>query len=45
MNCIKLRGQSRMAGDFDRQVAELQVRIAVLNRYTAPGIPVTQPVE
>lgn len=26
---------------FDRQVAELQVRIAVLNGYTALGIPVT----
>lgn len=30
-----------MARDFDRQVAELQVRIAVLNDYTALGIPVT----
>jgi DNA repair photolyase len=44
MNCIKLLGQSLMARDFDRQVAELQVRIAVLNRYTALGIPVTVPV-
>lgn len=35
MNCIKLLGQSLMARDFDRQVAELQVRIAVLNGYTA----------
>ncbi|MCW2302623.1 hypothetical protein M2324_001007, partial [Rhodovulum sulfidophilum] len=26
------------------QVAELQVRIAVLNRYTALGIPVTEAV-
>ena len=25
-------------------VAELQIRIAVLNRYTALGIPVTEPV-
>lgn len=41
MNCIKLLGQSLMARDFDRQVAELQVRIAVLNGYTALGIPVT----
>lgn len=40
MNCIKLLGQSLMARDFDRQVAELQVRIAVLNGYTALGIPV-----
>jgi hypothetical protein len=42
MNCIKLLGQSLMARDFDRQVAELQVRIAVLNGYTALGIPITQ---
>ena len=41
MNCIKLLGQSLMACDFERQVAELQVRIAVLNGYTALGIPVT----
>ena len=41
MNCIKLLGQSLMARDFDRQVAELQVRIAVLNGYPALGIPVT----
>ena len=34
-------GQSLMARDFDRQVAEIQIRIAVLNRYTALGIPVT----
>ena len=41
MNCIKMLGQSLMARDFERQVAELQVRIAVLNGYTALGIPVT----
>jgi hypothetical protein len=44
MHCMKLLGQSLMAGDFDRQVAEIHVRIAVLNRYTALGIPVTEPV-
>jgi len=33
-----------MAHDLDRQVAELQTRIADLNRYTALAIPVTQPV-
>ena len=33
-----------LARDFDRQVAEIQIRIAVLNRYTALGIPVTEPV-
>ena len=44
MNCVKLLGQGLMARDFDRQVAELQVRIVVLNRYTALGIPVTEPI-
>jgi transposase len=44
MHCMKLLGQRLMARDFERQVAELQVRIAVLNRYTALGIPVTKPV-
>ena len=43
MNCVKLLGQKLMSRDFDRQTAELQVRIAILNRYTALGIPVTQP--
>lgn len=42
MHCVKLLGQRLMARDFDRQVAELQVRIAVLNGYTALGIPVTE---
>ncbi len=37
MPCVKPQGQRLMARDFDRQVAEIQVRIAVLNRYTAPG--------
>ncbi len=44
MHCMKLLGQRLMARDFDRQVAEIQVRIAVLNGYTALGIPVTEPV-
>lgn len=44
MHCIKLLGQRLMARDFNRQVAELQVRIAVLNGYTALGIPVTEAV-
>ena len=44
MHCVKLLGQRLMARDFDRQVAELQVRIAVLNGYTAIGIPVTEAV-
>ena len=44
MNRIKLLGQSLMARDFDRQVAELQLRIAVLNGYAAIGIPITEVV-
>lgn len=44
MHCLKLMGQSLMARDFDRQVAEIQIRIAVLNRYTTLGIPITEPV-
>ncbi len=43
-HCVKLPGQRLMARDFDRQVAALQVRIAVLNGYTALGIPVTEAV-
>ena len=29
---------------FERQIAEVQVRVAVLNGFTALGIPVTQVV-
>jgi hypothetical protein len=42
MHCVKLLGQRLAARDFDRQVAEFHVRIAVLNGYTALGIPVTK---
>ncbi len=42
MHCVKLLRQSLMARDFGRQAAELQIRAAVLNRYTALGIPVTE---
>ena len=44
MHCMKLLGQRLMAREIDRQVAEIQVRIAVLNGYTALGIPVTEAV-
>jgi hypothetical protein len=40
----KLLGQRLMARNFDRQVAEFQVRVAVLNGFTALGIPVTEVV-
>ena len=41
MRCFKLLGERVMARDFDRQVAELQVRAALLNRFTRLGTPVT----
>ena len=41
---VKLLGQRLAARDFDRQVAEFQVRVAVLNGFTALGIPVTETV-
>lgn len=44
MHCKKLLGQRLMAQDFDRQVAEVQIRIAAMNGYTALGIPVTETV-
>jgi hypothetical protein len=39
---VKPPGQRLMARDFDRQVVAVQRRIAVLNGYTAPGIPITK---
>jgi hypothetical protein len=42
MHCLKLLGQRLMARDFDRQVAEVKIRIAVMIGYTALGIPVTE---
>ncbi len=44
MHCVKLLGQRLMARDFDRQVAEVQIRIAVMNGYTELGIPITEAV-
>ena len=41
MHCFKLPGERIMARDFDRQVAEMQVRAAILNRFSAPGRPQT----
>jgi hypothetical protein len=42
MRCFKLLGERVMARDFDRQVTELQVRVAILNRFTHLGTPSTQ---
>lgn len=44
MHCVKLPGQPLMSRDVDHQVAEIQIRVAVLNRYTAFGIPVPEVV-
>ena len=41
MRCFKLLGERVMARDFERQVAELQVRAAILNRFTQLGTPTT----
>ena len=42
MHRVKLPGQRLSARDFDRQPAEVRVRIAVLNGFTAPGTPITE---
>ena len=44
MHSMKLLGQRLMARDFDRKVAEVQIRIAVMNGYTALGMPDTETV-
>ena len=41
MHCVKLPGQRLSAREFDRQVTEVQVRVAALNRFTALGAPAT----
>jgi hypothetical protein len=41
MRCFKLLGERVMARDFDRQVAELQVGAAILNRFTRLGRAMT----
>jgi len=41
MRCFKLLGERIMSRDFNRQVAELQIRAALLNRFTQLGTPVT----
>jgi hypothetical protein len=41
MRCLKLLGERLMARTPDRQTAELQIRAALLNRFTALGAPET----
>ena len=45
MHCVKLLGQCLSARDFDRQVAKIQIRAAILNGFTALGIPRTEAVD
>lgn len=44
MLCFKRLGERVMARTFERQVAELHVRVALLNRFTQLGRPTTVPV-
>jgi|GEM_PF-6477937 len=42
MHGVKLPGQRLSLREFDRQVAEFEVRVAVLNGFTALGTPITE---
>jgi hypothetical protein len=44
MHCVKLLGQRLTARDFNRQVAKFQIRVALLNGFTALGTPITEAV-
>ncbi len=39
MRCFKRVGERVMSRDFDRQVAEPQIRAAILNRFKTLGTP------
>jgi hypothetical protein len=41
MHCFKLLGQRVASRTFDRQITELKVRAAILNRFSAIGTPTT----
>ena len=44
MNCIKRLGERAMSRTFERQVNELHIRAAILNRFTELGRPQTAAV-
>ena len=44
IHCFKRLGERVMARAFERQVVELNVRVAPLNRFTQLGRPTTVPV-
>jgi len=37
MNCLKAFGERIASCDPDRQTAEIQIRLAIMNRYNALG--------
>ena len=41
MKCIKRLGERVMSRTFERQVNELHIRVAILNRFTELGCPQT----
>ena len=45
MHCFKRLGERVMARTFERQVVELHVRVALLNRFTQLGRPTTVPLQ
>jgi hypothetical protein len=44
MNCLKLFGERIMSQDPDRQTAEIQIRIAIMNGFSALGRAEIEPV-
>ena len=45
MHCFKRLGERVMARKFERQVVQLHVRVALLNRFTQLGRPTTVPMD
>ena len=41
MHCFKRLGERVTAGTFERKVAELHIRVALLNRFSQIGRPQT----
>jgi hypothetical protein len=41
MHCVKLFGQRLSLRDLDRQPAEIQIRVPILDDFTTLGIPLT----
>lgn len=44
MTCLKAFGERVASGDPDRQTAEVQIRIALMNHFNALGASVIQRV-